>query len=224
MGTIYQDGLFQHGSSLLTGSICTSRKYSPSLCYYFWCINDHFHDVARVPLRPDSLQLNMLELFAEPCTLIWCFRIALATGPVTHVCWQETHHKINITFFNLNTTFMTWHEESWCWRRANASGQAVYAYLQIQKHRTIFAFLLLNNTFVTTVGMWAKNTCCSPVVDLIHLKLKLKSSSIEQTDFNVCRLGTHWYNLSKRMIKKIIRERLQMQLRINLFIPLVFNI
>jgi hypothetical protein len=167
----------------------------------------------------------MLELFAEPCTLIWCFRIALATGPVTHACWQDSHHNIIITFFNLNTTFMTWHEESSCCRRAHATGQAVYAYLQIQKHRTIFAFLLLNNTFLTTVGRWAKNTCCSPVVDLIHLKLKLKSKSIEQTDINVCRLGrTHWYKLSKSMIRKNIRERLQMQLRINLFISLVFNI
>jgi hypothetical protein len=180
----------------------------------------------------------MLELFVEPCTLIWCFRIALVTGPVTYACWQDSHHTIIITFFNINTTFVTWHmvsktghiflvtqyEESLCWWRAHATGQAVYTYLQIKKHRTIFAFLLLNNNFVTTVGRWAKDTCCSPVVDLIHLKLKLKSNSIEQIDFNVCRLGTpHWHKLSKGMIRKSIRERLKMQLRQNLFIALVLT-
>jgi hypothetical protein len=150
---------------------------------------------------------------------------------------KDSHHKIIITLFNLNTTFVTLHrvsktghrilvtqyEESSCWWRAHATWQAVYAYLQIKRHITIFAFLLLNNTYVTTVGRWAKNTCCSPEVDLIHLKLKLKSNSIEQTEFNVCRLGTtHGHMLSNGMTRKYIRERLQMQLKPNLFILLVF--
>jgi hypothetical protein len=54
----------------------------------------------------------MLELFAEQRIFIWCFKIAQAIGQVPYAHWQDSHHKILITFFILNTTFVTWHKGS----------------------------------------------------------------------------------------------------------------
>jgi hypothetical protein len=53
----------------------------------------------------------MFELFAEQRIFIWCFKIAQPTGQVPYARWEDIHQKIFITFFILNTTFMTWHKE-----------------------------------------------------------------------------------------------------------------
>jgi hypothetical protein len=103
----------------------------------------------------------MLELFAEQHIFSWCFNIAQATGPVPYTKWKDSHHKILITFFILNTDFVTWHKGRKTvhgffvtqqsvlnyWRRAQATGQVVYVYLQKNNHKIMFVFHLLNTTF-----------------------------------------------------------------------------